>query len=941
MPGMIGDLDDLYAETGHSQRRKPGAGRFTARKQRKRTENNPGSRDDNGEDDDNDDDDFDALYDEDEGEDAGADGSVPSSKAPAESPGDTADNADGEGVRGESPMYALVALANGDLSVFRLPHFDRAWTTARFDSLADTLVDTLAASAPMAEQESRAESRIDQFRLVQLGGDDISTALLVVLTTAGELAVYRAFSHCSPEYAKAVVEQAAPAAAAGTAAAAAACGDDTGLALRFTRVAHDVLAYEPDYERRVQRVQARQTRVFDAWTRRDRERMAREAKAQARAKQQQHRDAAVAATAVDWGESDEDDEAAEGGQEQPAADGGAHDAAAAESDAAKDGDGDGDGDGNDTAMGGEEQMPDLDLIDAQIGDRAVAPTRKITVLGNLGGYAAVFVAALQPAIVLVGAKRYARVHPVRVPARLPAVLTRITKDADAAGLLTPWQPIVGTARFHSAACPHGLIALTQAGTLVIGALPAPASAALRGGVEFDAPWPVRCLPVGTRHVGLSALGGVVFHRPSGSYAVAAAVPEPFALKEPNCEVAARQALEDGVDSVDDTQVIPEHKRRDVRTTSAPPLQPHAHVDLLSPVTWETVDSYALERNEHVAALESLELESAQSVGGRRAVVCVGTGFVLGEDVASRGRVLIFDVIDVVPLPGRPQTNRRLKLLCQEELRGTVTALGELRGNLAVSVGSKVFVRSLQRNEQLVSVAFLDCATWVRSLAGLNSLLLVGDLTAGLCLAGFQDEGPTRIQVLARDASSHLPIEHAEYAVLGHHMQLLAADTLGALHFFSYAPHDAQSAGGQRLLRRGEFNLRSRVAAVRRLVGMPRLGAEPSQPQHVCLVATAAGAVHAVSMVSEKTFKRLHRITTQMVHAVAPLAALNPREFRAVPLHRRQHHAPRRTVLDADLLAPLFAHGPLERQRDAAQRNGTTPDRVLRDIVETERAFAFF
>ncbi|KAJ1885516.1 mRNA cleavage and polyadenylation factor subunit, partial [Kickxella alabastrina] len=139
MPGMIGDLDDLYAETGHSQRRKPGAGRFTARKQRKRTENNPGSRDDNGEDDENDDDDFDALYDEDEGEDAGADGSVPSGKAPAESPGDTADNADGEGVRGESPMYALVALANGDLSVFRLPHFDRVWTTARFDSLADTL----------------------------------------------------------------------------------------------------------------------------------------------------------------------------------------------------------------------------------------------------------------------------------------------------------------------------------------------------------------------------------------------------------------------------------------------------------------------------------------------------------------------------------------------------------------------------------------------------------------------------------------------------------------------------------------------------------------------------------------------------------------------------------------------------------------------------------
>ncbi|KAJ1721972.1 mRNA cleavage and polyadenylation factor subunit, partial [Coemansia erecta] len=188
----------------------------------------------------------------------------------------------------------------------------------------------------------------------------------------------------------------------------------------------------------------------------------------------------------------------------------------------------------------------------------------------------------------------------------------------------------------------------------------------------------------------------------------------------------------------------------------------------------------------------------------------------------------------------------------------------------------------------------------------------------------------------------------------------------------------------RLLRRGEFNLHSPVTALVRLVAAAGAAAGAgassgaaagassgaaagassgaaagassgaaagassgaaavaAEPQQVCLAATAAGAVHAVAMVPEKSFKRLRRVAARLSHAAPPLAGLNPREFRAVPLHRRQYAPPRpATVLDGDLLAPLYAHAPLSRQHDAAQRDGTSADRVLRDIVAIERAFNYF
>jgi cleavage and polyadenylation specificity factor subunit 1 len=68
---------------------------------------------------------------------------------------------------------------------------------------------------------------------------------------------------------------------------------------------------------------------------------------------------------------------------------------------------------------------------------------------------------------------------------------------------------------------------------------------------------------------------------------------------------------------------------------------------------------------------------------------IGTSINKGEDVASRGKAYIFEVIEVVPEPGRPETNHKLKLIKKEDIKGPVCAVTAVGGNLAVAYGNRV------------------------------------------------------------------------------------------------------------------------------------------------------------------------------------------------------------------------------------------------------------
>ena len=50
---------------------------------------------------------------------------------------------------------------------------------------------------------------------------------------------------------------------------------------------------------------------------------------------------------------------------------------------------------------------------------------------------------------------------------------------------------------------------------------------------------------------------------------------------------------------------------------------------------------------------------------------------------------IFEVVEVVPQPGRPQSKYKLKLLCHDPCKGAVTAISDINGYLVSATAQKV------------------------------------------------------------------------------------------------------------------------------------------------------------------------------------------------------------------------------------------------------------
>jgi cleavage and polyadenylation specificity factor subunit 1 len=62
------------------------------------------------------------------------------------------------------------------------------------------------------------------------------------------------------------------------------------------------------------------------------------------------------------------------------------------------------------------------------------------------------------------------------------------------------------------------------------------------------------------------------------------------------------------------------------------------LELISPVTWETVDRYKMDEYEQVLCCSAVDLQSKETASGLKLFLAVGTGVFRGEDLAARGRV---------------------------------------------------------------------------------------------------------------------------------------------------------------------------------------------------------------------------------------------------------------------------------------------------------------
>lgn len=328
---------------------------------------------------------------------------------------------------------------------------------------------------------------------------------------------------------------------------------------------------------------------------------------------------------------------------------------------------------------------------------------------------------------------------------------------------------------------------------------------------------------------------------------------------------------------------------------------------------------------------SLTYEGHRS--GQRVYIAVGTNFSYGEDVVCHGKVVLLDIIEVVPEPGQPLTRYKLKTILEKEQTAPVTAVGAVCGYLLGAVGQKLYVWSLKDND-LVGLAFIDTQMYIHQLHAMKSLILAGDVWKSLCVLRFQTDFRT-LSVVGRDFKCR-DICSVEFMVDNTQVGFMTTDYECNALVFVYQPESRDSCGGVRLIRRADFQLSSRVHTMSRLrCRLTDTSAEKKHPpivgkRHLTLYANVDGGLGMFLPVPEKTYRRLVMLQTLMYADCAHQLGLNPRSFRMYCSRRHEMAPPTRGVLDGDLLYE-FVSLPLADQQQLARRAGLKVDGIIDDL----------
>ncbi|OJD29457.1 cleavage and polyadenylation specificity factor subunit [Diplodia corticola] len=505
----------------------------------------------------------------------------------------------------------------------------------------------------------------------------------------------------------------------------------------------------------------------------------------------------------------------------------------------------------------------------------------LTPLSNVGGYSAAFMAGTSPSFIL------------KESSSLPKVIKMRTKA------------VKNLSSFHTAECDRGFTFIDTDGNLRVCQFP-------HGFRYGDVGWATKKVPLG------QDIQAMCYHPPKDVLVLGVGEKKPFTLPE---DEHHHEWLEENI--------------------SFKPMVEHGMIKVLDARTMSVIDAHELEEFEVVLTIKVLNLEVSENTHERKQLVTVGTGFIRGEDLPSRGCIYVFEVINVVPEPGRPETNRRLKLIAKEEVRGSVTAITDVgsQGFLLMAQGQKCMVRGLKEDGTLLPVAFMDMQCYVtvaRELKG-SGMLLMGDAAKGAWFVGYTED-PYKM-ILFGKSRAHMEVMAAEFLPHEKQLYLMVADADCNLHVLQYDPEHPKSLSGQRLLHKSTFHtghftttmtllpstLSPTSAAAANAAANPSspdnvdgaaaannnnaaadddddydpanadqmdvdptaLNPPPGSTHHHVLVTSLAGSLALLTPVSEHQYRRLGALQTFLLGALEHPAGLNPRAHRAADYYQNQ------------------------------------------------------
>ncbi|CAG8532395.1 3944_t:CDS:10 [Paraglomus brasilianum] len=509
--------------------------------------------------------------------------------------------------------------------------------------------------------------------------------------------------------------------------------------------------------------------------------------------------------------------------------------------------------------------------------------RKLIPFRNVKGFAGVFVPGARPVWVICGAKCYVRVLPMGGEDGIKAFT-----------------------QFHNVNCVHGFLYSNVEDVCRMGILPSD--------FTYDLEWPVKKINLGR------SVHGIEYHPDMQVHALLSSVTVSFRLHDDNGEPI--------VGEYEDPNFSPKSQK--------------FTLELISPVTWETVDRHDFNEDEQGLCIKCVSLQTKSTASGRKAFIAVGTGYFRGEDVGMRGTIYVYEIIEVVPEPDNPQTNHKFKLLCFEDVKGSVSAICDVNGYLLTCVGPKIFIRAFEDNDRLISVAFIDIQIYATCVSPIKDFILLGDIYNSVWFLGFQEE-PAKLALLGKDYHK-LSVIAANYILDDRVLYFVVADNDKNIHLFQYAPYNLQSFAGQKLVRRGDFHVGAQINTMARVKRreivrrdnpgtdqMMMTDEESESFAELCLCGTLDGSIGMVTPIPEKMYKRMQLLHAQMVNGIPHPAGLNPKSFRLLQSKLRLLQNPVKSILDGDLIFE-FPSLAQNRQREMTKQIGTSVERVMDDLL---------
>ncbi|XP_021317957.1 probable cleavage and polyadenylation specificity factor subunit 1 isoform X3 [Sorghum bicolor] len=502
---------------------------------------------------------------------------------------------------------------------------------------------------------------------------------------------------------------------------------------------------------------------------------------------------------------------------------------------------------------------------------------RITIFNNVGGYEGLFLGGPRPTWIFVCRQRF-RVHPQLCDG-----------------------PIVAFTVLHNVNCCRGLIYVTSQGFLKICQLPS--------AYNYDNYWPVQKVPLhGTPHQ-------VTYYAEQSLYPLIVSVPV-RPLNQVLSSMADQELglhIENDVTSGDDLQKVYTVDEFEVRIMELG--KPSGH--------WETRFTIPMQSFENALTVRIVTLQNT-STKENETLMAIGTAYVQGEDVAARGRVLLYSF-------SRSENSQNLVTeVYSKESKGAVSAVASLQGHLLIASGPKITLNKWTGSE-LTAVAFYDAPLHVVSLNIVKNFVLFGDIHKSIYFLSWKEQG-SQLNLLAKDFGS-LDCFATEFLIDGSTLSLVVSDSDKNVQIFYYAPKMVESWKGQKLLSRAEFHVGAHVSKFLRLQMLPTQGLASEKTNRFALVfGTLDGGIGCIAPVDELTFRRLQSLQRKLVDAVPHVCGLNPRSFRHFKSNGKAHRPGPDNIIDFELLSH-YEMLSLEEQLEIAQQIGTTRSQILSNFSD--------